>query len=255
MTNNTDTAGYGGFQAGLCATPATASGAYYAASECRDQLLARAATILDAEVDDLDTGDGKIFVKADPSQAINIGDATGGRPVTGKGVSTLPTFSKEYLGYPEGTAGSIRTSVAEMLEIAVDTETGQIEVLDRVQWFDVGRAILLSGCFHQQYASMIMEHGKALFWEQIFDQSNGASLNTDYTTQFNPTAMEYDWSKMKGNLHESVDAITAYGVKGIGEPCVSTYAAFANAFYNATGKRIKVGPMYPAKVLQALGKI
>jgi xanthine dehydrogenase YagR molybdenum-binding subunit len=203
LSNNSDGAGYGGFQAGSRATTALATGVYLAATECRNQLLARAATSLKTTVDQLDTGGGKIFLKSDPTKSITIGQATGGNPITGKGVSTLPTLSRDYLKWKEGNSGSTRTMVAEMVEIAVDPETGEIEVLDQVQWFDVGRAILRMGCAHQQYGSMIMEHGCFRFWEQIFDQANGATLNADYLQQRNPTAMEFDWTKLKGNLYES----------------------------------------------------
>jgi xanthine dehydrogenase YagR molybdenum-binding subunit len=41
--------------------------------------------------------------------------------------------------------------------------------------------------------------------------------------------------------------------RGVAEPAnVATAAAIANAFYNATGKRIRTLPMTPANVLQAL---
>ena len=145
--------------------------------------------------------------------------------------------------------------LAEAVEIAVDTETGQIEVLSREKSFDVGRALLKKGVEHQIYGSMVMEHGMAFYWDQIFDQSNGATLNADYLQQRNPTTMDFDWSTMHTSILESNDAVSAYGVKGCGEPSVTNYVVFENAFYNATGKQIKVGPMYPARVLQALGKI
>jgi len=60
---------------------------------------------------------------------------------------------------------------------------------------------------------------------------------------------------MKPIMYESNDASTAYGGKGCGEPPDECYVAFHNAFYNATGKRLKNSTMYPARVLAALGVI
>jgi xanthine dehydrogenase YagR molybdenum-binding subunit len=43
---------------------------------------------------------------------------------------------------------------------------------------------------------------------------------------------------------------------GIGEPStMATAAAIANAFYNATGVRMRRTPMTPAAVLETLGKV
>jgi xanthine dehydrogenase YagR molybdenum-binding subunit len=48
----------------------------------------------------------------------------------------------------------------------------------------------------------------------------------------------------------------ATDAQGIGEPAnIATAAAIANAFYNATGVRIRQLPMKPSTVLAALGKL
>jgi xanthine dehydrogenase YagR molybdenum-binding subunit len=53
---------------------------------------------------------------------------------------------------------------------------------------------------------------------------------------------------------EQLTAQTSTDARGVAEPAnVATAAAIANAFYNATGKRIRTLPLTPANVLSALG--
>jgi xanthine dehydrogenase YagR molybdenum-binding subunit len=71
-----------------------------------------------------------------------------------------------------------------------------------------------------------------------------------------------DQYKMTGSLEtpridvhilEQIGANSSTDARGVAEPAnVATAAAIANAFYNATGKRIRTLPMTPANVLAAL---
>ncbi|MEL7004600.1 MAG: hypothetical protein AAFN93_17975, partial [Bacteroidota bacterium] len=68
-----------------------------------------------------------------------------------------------------------------------------------------------------------------------------------------PYAM--DIPEIEIELLEDYNAKSSTDAYGIGEPAnIATAAAIANAFYNATGVRIKEIPITPAKVLEALNK-
>jgi xanthine dehydrogenase YagR molybdenum-binding subunit len=255
MLGNTDASPYGGGQGGSRCTASHSTGAYLAGKDALNQLFVNAAATLKTTVDQLDARGGKIFIKSDPTKFVTHGQATGGNTITGRGVSTSPVLARPVLNWPVGTSGSIRTMLAEMVEIAVDAETGQIEVLSRTMVQDWGRACYRGGVEGQMQGGMVMEHGEAFYWDQVFDPVTGALLNGNFLQQRNPTAMDFDWSQLNAIIYESNDAITGYGVKGGAEPPCTLYSAFYNAFYNATGTRVKAGCMYPASVLKALGKI
>lgn len=55
------------------------------------------------------------------------------------------------------------------------------------------------------------------------------------------------------HLIEQLGGQCSTDARGVGEPAnVATAAAIANAFFNATGKRIRTLPMTPANVLASL---
>jgi len=252
---NTDVTAYGGNQAGSRATPSNSPAAYMAAIDARSQLFTNAAKTLKTTVDQLDAKDNKIFLKSDPTKFVSHADATGGLPIAGKGKNWADNLQKAVLNWPAGTPATARTFVAACVEIAVDTETGEVEILSWTLVDDCGRVAFRNGAESTVNACMEMQRGYGFMWEHIYDPTTGASLNVDFLTQKIPTALDQPVEVMNGVLYEGDDAMCVYGIKGMGEPPDTLYVAFFNAFYNATGKRIKQTPMYPFRVLQALGKI
>jgi xanthine dehydrogenase molybdenum-binding subunit len=75
----------------------------------------------------------------------------------------------------------------------------------------------------------------------------------------NPTFLDYkimtarDMPPIKTIMVETDDPAGPFGAKGIGESAtIPTAAAIANAFYDATGVRIRELPLTPEKVLRVL---
>jgi CO/xanthine dehydrogenase Mo-binding subunit len=249
--------GYGGSQAGSQGTNANGWGAYDAAVAIRDAMFTRAASTLKTTVDQLDTKDGKIFLKSDPTKSVTHADAVGGNCVIryGDGTKLGSGLFRDMGQWKVGQATTIRTYNCQMVEIAVDPETGDIEVLDWVLVNDVGRALFPDGVIHQIEGSMIMQLGIITAWEQLFDPTTGATINGTFIDQKNPTSLDIPITKMKGSYYESNNNSSPYGVMGVGEPPIIPYVAFHNAFFNATGKRIGETTIGPARALKALGKI
>jgi xanthine dehydrogenase YagR molybdenum-binding subunit len=55
------------------------------------------------------------------------------------------------------------------------------------------------------------------------------------------------------HILEQLGAQSSTDARGVAEPAnVATAAAIANAFFNATGRRIRTLPLTPANVLEAL---
>jgi CO/xanthine dehydrogenase Mo-binding subunit len=137
------------------------------------------------------------------------------------------------------------------VEVEVDTDTGEVEIVNYVAAHDVGYAInpmLLKGQIH---GAVLMGVGYALSEEMIFQ--HGRLLNPNFSDYRILTAM--DATPVEVALVETNDPSGPFGAKGIGEPgLVPTAPAIANAIYNAVGVRIHELPMKPEVVLNALRK-
>ena len=91
----------------------------------------------------------------------------------------------------------------------------------------------------------------ALYEERHLDQASGLQLNANIDQYKIAGAREMP--AIEVHLLEQLTGQSSTDARGIAEPAnVATAAAIANAFYNATGKRIRTLPMTPANVLAAL---
>jgi CO/xanthine dehydrogenase Mo-binding subunit len=135
-------------------------------------------------------------------------------------------------------------------EVAVDTETGKIELLKYASAVDVGKTISPLGCRQQLGGAAITGIGQALFEEIAYD--NGQLIN--------PNLVDYVLPSL-GDMPPFIDSIAVevpdpngpFGAKGIGESALIPVApAIANAIYDACGVRIKDLPIKPEKIFLAL---
>jgi len=90
--------------------------------------------------------------------------------------------------------------------------------------------------------------------QQLYDDSTGQTLNTNWVENKWPTTLDYNTDVIHPYAVESNDLAGPWGAHGIGEPTVSEYCTIALAFHNATGIWPTDGPLYPDRVLKALGK-
>lgn len=138
---------------------------------------------------------------------------------------------------------------AQALEIALDRETGRIEVLRVVSVHDVGKAVNPPLVVGQIEGGVVMGLGYALAEELALD--DGRILNTDFSDYAVPFAEQVP--PIKTILLESPLAEGPFGAKGIGEIGLFAVApAIANALQNVGGIRMTELPMRPDKVLAAL---
>jgi CO/xanthine dehydrogenase Mo-binding subunit len=139
---------------------------------------------------------------------------------------------------------------ATAAEVEVDTETGQVKVLQLYSVGDLGTAINPRHCEQQLLGAAIMHLGLTLFEEMVFTDGqllNGSLLDYQIATfkdmpeSFRPIVVEVP--------HES----GPFGAKGAGETGALTVApAIANAIEDAVGVRIRDLPITPEKILRAL---
>ena len=197
--------GYGGSQAGSQGTMSNAYGAFDAAKQALGVMMTNAAKTLKTTTDLLTSSGGKIFLTSDPTKFVLHKDAVGSTAIIASGNGNVvgggfkrPVAKGDGTFWPVGTTNTIRTYVANMVEIAVDKETGQFEVLNWVEVNDLGRALFPRGAQAQINGGMCMQFSHAQYWEQLFDPTTGATLNGDFINQKHATSLDLPVENMKG---------------------------------------------------------
>ncbi len=135
--------------------------------------------------------------------------------------------------------------------MAVDTVTGEVQVLGVWAVHDIGRAVNPRGVAAQVEGAVAMAVGQALMEDFRLDQ--GCALTPNLTRYHIPTTL--DVPRVHTVLLDNPDPEHPLGVRNIGEPAmVSTVPAILNAIHDAVGVRITHLPATPEKILLALGK-
>ena len=194
------------------------------------------------EVRDLFTSDdaGEIVGTADYKA-----DCIPDDPKTGQLDPALAQQGKRFMAF--------YAYAAKGVEVAVNTETGEVKVLRCHGAIDLGKAINPKSCEQQSEGGMAMGIGSALYEETLME--NGRILNPSFTDYRVPLATQMPFNEnMKSILVESAPHKDGpFGAKGFAEGVVTGMEpAIASAVYDAIGVRIKELPITPEKVLMAL---
>jgi 4-hydroxybenzoyl-CoA reductase subunit alpha len=250
---DTDTSTDGGSQGGSKQVITSGASTYMAAMDCRNQLFEAAEGVLGVSKDAMSVGDGKVFETADPSNSASIADVVteNAYTIVGRGYSW-----GENLAQGTGERCEVRGGAATAVEVAVDTETGEIEILDIANAVDAGRAVFRKGTMGQIMGGIALIIGQAMYYEQVHDKNDGRVVNASFIDGklANPTSLDMHTDRHKGIIVESIDDCGPFGAKGIGEPCLTNYAAIVCAVYNAIGQWCTDSVIHPQKILKALGK-
>ncbi len=216
--------------------------AQMAAAELKKQLLERAAEDLEVAAADLAIHQGTIFVKGS-DRSVSVRDAVS--PKKGIPAAHLVATSTYYPTKSYSFA-------AHFVEVSVDTETGQVDVLQVIPVHEIGRVIHPVGAAGQIEGGIQQGIGHTLTEEHVVDLATGRSLNASFVDYKMPLAM--DMPPIRTILLETApDPGGPFGAKGVGEdPIIAIGPAIANAIYNAIGVRFRHYPITPEQVLQAL---
>ncbi|MGE0035110.1 MAG: xanthine dehydrogenase family protein molybdopterin-binding subunit [Xanthobacteraceae bacterium] len=158
-------------------------------------------------------------------------------------------------GYAPDRLTGVHTGSAHATVVAVDPETGGVEILDYVVAEDAGILInpmIVDGQIHGGTAQGI---GAALFEEMPFD-AQGQPLASTLADYLLPGSAEMPDVRV---LHmETPSPYTEFGQKGVGEGgAIGPGAAVANAVNDALhrlGVEICEIPITPRRILQAIAK-
>jgi xanthine dehydrogenase YagR molybdenum-binding subunit len=142
----------------------------------------------------------------------------------------------------------------DVAEVAVDTETGRIHVKRVLAVHDCGRPMNPNQVISQICGGVIQGISYTLFEQRLLDPTQGLMVNPNLDHY--KIAGAYEVPDIEVQLTESYIGQSSTDASGIGEAAgiISAGAAIGNAFYNATGVRIRQLPMTPAVVFAALNQ-
>jgi 4-hydroxybenzoyl-CoA reductase subunit alpha len=159
-------------------------------------------------------------------------EARGGRH-KGGGVGPSPAYSYS----------------AQVAEVSVDEETGEVTVHKVWAAHDCGRALNPVSVEGQIIGSVWMGMGQALTEEMVW--KDGMLMNPGLLEYRSPSSIESP--EVEPIIVESVDPEGPFGAKECSEGSLAaTIPAIANAIYDAVGVRLHESPFTPERVLAAL---
>ena len=225
-----------------------------ASTNVRNVLLNRASKYFEEDVEALDIAEGKAFIKSDPSQTLDLVDLAKMCASEGMHLSNLALFKAPFTDpinpetgqgqvWPDFTFGSFA------VEVAVDTETGEVTILKAAACHDIGRAINRAAAEGQIIGGGMQGLGYGLMENLIVKE--GVIKTPSLTEYLIPTSM--DFPDIQAIILESGTGLGPFGAKGIGEPSLTPAApAVASAIANALGVSIPEIPITSEKILAAL---
>lgn len=229
---------------------------FQAANEVKKMLLEEASEMFEANIEDLELKEKKVFVVGSPKISVSLSELASRvhykkkKTLIGHGYYNGPEVTEDfdpltYVGYPSPSM----VFATHIAEVEVDPATGKVDVINFVAAHDLGRAI------NPLLAEGQIEGGVA--------QGIGWALTEDIKFEdgkiINPNFHDYKMLTIKDMppvtpiLVETIDPNGPFGAKGIGEcAMVSTAPAIVNAIYDAVGIRIKDLPATPEKIFDGL---
>jgi xanthine dehydrogenase YagR molybdenum-binding subunit len=239
----------GGSRVTSSLTPAARNAAYKAARD----IATRVAPSFGVSAHDIVFEGGRVLVRDKPETAISFREAC--KRAKFSELSHRAERERDYEGYAR-EAGDMQISKhgiggVQFAEVAVDTETGIVKVERIVAVHDCGRPINPMLVESQIMGGVIQGVSYALYEERHLDGRSGVQLNANID-QYKIVGSR-ETPDIKVYVIEQLGGQSSTDARGVAEPAnVATAAAIANAFYNATGKRIRSLPLTPANVLAAL---
>jgi len=211
------------------------------------RLISLASEELGLPEDELEYNKSRIILRSDKSRGVSL-EALADRAaaegdtiqVTGKAV--MRTADAE-LGV--GMAHVYYSFITQLVLASVDTETGEVELIEVVSLPEIGRAINQAGVEGQCEGGVVMGQGYSLLEDVIVEA--GEFKNPGFSTYIIPTALDVP-------VHTTIivdkpDEHSPYGAKGVGEiPTVTVAPAVANALYAALRIRFRTLPITPEMI-------
>ena len=228
---------------GSTLTFSTGAAVKLAAEDLRGRIAGAAAPLLDTTPDNLVLADARVQVRDQPERSITLSEIAAAVPAE--------QLAAEATIAPGSTESIVNSFAAHFVEVAVDTETGQVTVERYVAVHDSGRIINPNLAVNQVEGGVNQMLGWTLGEELVQDLNTGGTVNANFLEHKCPSFL--DAPPVEVLFADVVDPIGPFGAKALGEPpSVPVAAAVVNAVYNAVGVRFSALPLTPDRVLEAL---
>jgi carbon-monoxide dehydrogenase large subunit len=193
-----------------------------AAGETREQAIAVAARMLEANTSDISLEDGVFTVAGVPDVAISWEQLASYAHEHDGGLGVDTDFTLEGATFPFGAHVSI---------VEVDTETGRVRPLRHILVDDCGRIVNPMIVAGQQHVGGLQGISQALWEEMVYDES-GTPITSSFADYALPTAA--DGIMLEASNTETPTPVNPIGAKGIGESAtIGSTPAVQNAVVDA----------------------
>ncbi|MBI4968230.1 MAG: molybdopterin-dependent oxidoreductase [Rhodospirillales bacterium] len=225
-----------------------------AAQQAKTQILDAASGLLGCPADDLEIDQGVVRSRTKSNATAALPQVCryhvfrhGGEGILVRATYDPPTKMMDADHY--GNIAPGYSFAAQAVEVEVDTETGQVTLLNSCLADDCGKAINPMAVHGQTNGAAVQAIGWALYEHLQFEDGRLANGNfADYTM---PTADSVP--HLQASIVESNEPNGPLGAKGASETAILPGApAIANAIEDAIGVRITELPITPEKILAGL---
>ena len=217
-----------------------------AAEKLKAEILRRVGEYMEKEPSLLDIEHGEVYERANPENRVGVEWFMLHTDCVPIHIHHARHNVREQAGLPFG---------AWFVEVEVDTELGNVEVVDMVVVNDVGCVMHASGAESHQISGQAMGVGEVLMEQLHYDFETGTILNNNYIDYKMMTMADFP-KQITPILVEEWQGLGRYGAAGMAEGAFTgTGAAIANAIYNAVGIRVDEQSITPEAVLDKIVKL
>ena len=217
-----------------------------ACTELKKKICAIGARMLEVEADAVDFDGKVVYVKGNEEKNVTL-----------KEVSTKNMCGCELTLEVSASHTSPKSPppfMASMAEVEVDTETGEIKLIDFVSCVDCGTPINPALVKIQVEGGVGQGIGMALY-EDVTYTKRGMIIENSFMQYKIPSRVDLPTFRTE-IAKGSYEPTGPFGVKSVGEVVINTASpAIAHAVANATGVRVRELPITPEKILKGLHKI
>jgi CO/xanthine dehydrogenase Mo-binding subunit len=244
---DTDLTPDSGIQGASRATYFIGSSVLDAVKNLKEQVVSAAAEMVDWDPSGMTLGSGQVFVVADPGRSVSLSAVASELEQLGKSrlVTGVFDLSPQFPIETRPEYIPLIVTGAQVAQVIVDMETGQVQVRRVVAAHDVGQVINPVDAVGQVQGAVLMGVGSALTEEYLPGVSTGFA---DYILP-----MVYEAPEIEVILVEVPSFYGPLGAKGLGEAAMlPTAPAVINAVSRLVGARLRRIPATPARVLSAI---
>ena len=235
---------------GSRATVMAGSAIHLASIKLKSKLLQVAANYLDTVSESLVFVNGQVYragAEADPAlldlpAIVQLAESGSRIDLEEPDLEATEYFRNTEYTYPYGT---------HIAHVAVDPETGMLEILKYIVVEDMGRCINPMTAHGQTVGGTAQGIGGALLEELVYSE-DGQLLAGSLVDYLLPTSLDIP-NIESVILEDAPSPLNPLGVKGAGEgPLIPTGAALANAVSDAIGAQVTDLPLSPNRIRQLL---